>query len=53
MRGALEKVDGIGPIDIKKGDKDFTVHYDPKKIQPAAMVEKLIAAGKPASKVKA
>lgn len=53
MRGALEKVDGISRIDIKKGDKDFAVHYDPAKIKPAEMVAKLIAAGKAGAKVKA
>ncbi len=52
MRGALGKVDGISQIDIKSGDKDFTVHYDAKKIKPADMVAKLVAAGKAGAKVK-
>ena len=52
MRGALEKTDGISKIDIKKGDPDFTVHYDPAKIQPADMVGKLKAAGEKDAKVK-
>jgi len=53
VRGALSKVDGVGQIDIKAGDKDFTVHYDSKKINPADMVAKLIAAGEKGAKVKA
>lgn len=52
MRGALDKVPGVTHIDIKAGDKDFTVHYDPAKIQPADMVAKLKAAGESGAKVK-
>lgn len=53
MRGALAKVDGVGEIAIKAGDKDFTVHYDAAKIKPADMVAKLVAAGESGAKVKA
>ena len=53
MRGALAKVDGISQIDIKAGDKDFTVHYDPSKIKPADIVAKLVAAGETGARVKA
>jgi copper chaperone CopZ len=52
VRGALEKVDGVSKIDIKQDDMDFTVHYDPKKIKPADMVGKLVAAGEKDAKVK-
>jgi copper chaperone CopZ len=52
VRGALSKVDGVGEIAIKAGDKDFTVHYDSKKIQPDAIVSKLVAAGEKGAKVK-
>ena len=52
MSRALDKVDGIRKIDIKKGDKDFTVHYDPARIQPAEMVAKLVAVGEKDARVK-
>jgi len=52
VRGALGKVDGIGLIDIKVGDPDFTVHYDSKKIAPSAIAAKLVAAGETGTKVK-
>lgn len=52
MRGALEKVDGVSKIDIKQGEMDFTVHYDPAKIKPADMVAKLVAAGEKDAKIK-
>jgi allophanate hydrolase subunit 1 len=52
VRGALEKVPGIGVIDIKAGGVDFTVHYDNTKIQPDAMVKALVAAGEDKAKVK-
>ena len=53
MSGALDKVDGISKIDIKKGDKDFTVHYDATKIKPADIAAKLVAGGEAGAKVKA
>ena len=52
MRGALSKVDGVGEIAIKAGDPDFTVHYDSKKVQPAAIVKALIDGGETGAKVK-
>ncbi len=52
MRGALEKADGVTRIDIKEGEKDFTVHYDPARIQPADMVAKLKAAGEDKAAIK-
>jgi len=52
VRGALGKVDGISQIDIKAGDMDFTVHYDPAKVKLADMVAKLVAAGEAGAKVK-
>jgi len=52
VRGALDKVDGISRIDIKAGDKDFTVHYDAAKLKPAEIVAKLVAGGEAGAKVK-
>lgn len=52
MRGALGKVDGVSQIDIKAGDPDFTVHYDPAKIKPTDLAAKLVAAGEAGAKVK-
>ena len=52
VRGALDKVPGIGEIAIKKGDKDFTVHYDNTKIQPDAIVKTLVEKGEKGAKVK-
>lgn len=52
MRGALGKVDGIGQIQIKAGDPDFTVAFDSKKIDPPAIAAKLVAAGETGAKVK-
>ena len=36
----------------QSGDKDFTVHYDSKQVQPAAIVAALQAAGEKGAKVK-
>lgn len=52
MRGALAGVPGVGNIDIKAGDKDFTVHFDGKKIQPDGIVAALKAGGEKGAKVK-
>lgn len=52
MRGALEKVPGIGEIAIKERDKDFTVNYDNTKIKPDEMVKLLVAKGEKNAKVK-
>lgn len=52
MRGALGKMDGVGEIAIKVGDKDFTVHFDSKKVKTDAMVAALVAAGEKGAKVK-
>lgn len=53
MRGALGKMDGVGEIAIKAGDKDFTVNFDSKKVKPDAIVEALKKAGETGAKVKA
>lgn len=53
MRGALGNVDGVARIDIRAGEKDFTVHYDPARITPQQMVAKLQAAGETNARVKA
>lgn len=39
MRSSLEGVDGVGVIDIKAGNADFTVHFDSDKISPDAICE--------------
>ena len=52
MRGALDGVAGVGKIDIKAGDTDFTVHYDSAKIQPPAIVEALKAGGEKDARIK-
>ena len=52
MSGALEKAPGVSKIDIKEGEMDFTVHYDPAKIKPADMVAKLKAAGEDKAAIK-
>lgn len=39
MRSSLEGVDGVGMIDIKAGNADFTVHYNSDQISPAAICE--------------
>lgn len=53
MRGALSKVPGVGQIDIKAGDADFTVHFDSKLVKPDAIVKALIAGGETGAKAKA
>lgn len=53
MSGALAKVPGVGKVDIKAGDPDFTVHYDSKRVTPDAIVKALVAAGETGAKVKA
>jgi hypothetical protein len=52
VRGALANMPGIGDIAIKAGDPDFTVHYDSKRVKPADIVAKLVAAGEKDTKVK-
>lgn len=52
MNRALEKVPGVTKIDIEAGAEDFTVHYDPAKIKPDAMVDLLKKAGEEDAKIK-
>ena len=52
VRGALANVPGVGKIDIKAGDPDFTVHFDSKKIQPEQIVEALKEGGESGAKIK-
>lgn len=52
MRSALGPVAGVGAIDIKAGDPDFTVHFDSKKVSQAAIVAALKAGGEPGARVK-
>ncbi len=51
MRGALGKMDGVGEIAIKAGDKDFTVNFDSKKVKADAILAALVKA-EPGAKVK-
>lgn len=51
MRGAIGKMDGVGEIAIKAGDKDFTVNFDSKKVKLDAIVAALKAV-EPGTKVK-
>lgn len=48
----LAGVAGVGQLTLNAGGKDFTAHYDSKKIQPADIVAKLVAAGEAEAKVK-
>lgn len=53
--GAREKltgVEGIGELTLNPGGKDFTVCYDSKKVTPAQIAAKLVAAGEADAKVK-
>jgi copper chaperone CopZ len=43
---------GIAGIDIKAGNKDFTVEYDASKVKPDAIVAALVKAGEDKAKVK-
>jgi len=52
VRGALDDAPGVSKIDIESNTKEFTVHYDPKKIKPEEMVNKLVEAGETGAKVK-
>ena len=45
MRGTLGKMPGVLGVDIKVGEDQFTVSYDPAKVKPEAMVEPLKTAG--------
>ncbi|MCA8965297.1 MAG: hypothetical protein H6838_06600 [Planctomycetes bacterium] len=46
MRGALEKFDGVVGVNIQQGDSsEFSVDYDPAKLTPQQIVDKLHAAG--------
>jgi copper chaperone CopZ len=44
---------GIAKVDIKAGNKDFTVDYDPGKVKPDEIVAALVKAGETKAKVKA
>lgn len=51
MRSALEGAEGVGKIEIKAGDKDFTVHFDSKKTDQDKICE-AIKKKEPDAKVK-
>jgi allophanate hydrolase subunit 1 len=48
VRGALNKVEGVGNIAITQGNRDFTVAFDPKKVKVADLLAALEKAGEPA-----
>lgn len=53
MRGALEKFDGVVAVNITAGDgSEFSVDYDPAKLKPEQIVEKLHAAGEKKTSLK-
>lgn len=52
MRSALKDVEGVGNIDIKAGDKDFTVHFDSKKTKAETIVDCLKKGGEEGAKIK-
>ncbi len=52
MRGALEKMPGIGAIDAKVGQMDFAVSFDSKKVTKEAIVKALAATGHPDAKAR-
>ncbi|MCC6669639.1 MAG: hypothetical protein IT458_01145 [Planctomycetes bacterium] len=45
MRGALEKMPGVNGVNITKGERLFTVSYDPAKVKVDAITEALAKAG--------
>ena len=48
MRGALQPLSGVKAIDVRPGDRDFTVAFDPAKTTIDAMLAALRAAREPA-----
>lgn len=48
MRGALDKVPGVKGAEIKAGDPEIVVHYDPATTNVEAVLAGLAAAGEPA-----
>jgi len=52
VRSALEGVEGVGNIDIKAGDKDFTVHFDSEKTKAETIVDCLKKGGEEGAKIK-
>jgi hypothetical protein len=51
VRGALEKLDGVGQIDIEAGEPEFQVEYDPRRVDRQQMLHALAKAGEPATTV--
>ncbi len=50
MRGALEKLPGVKGADMKAGNPEIVVRYDPASITVEKVVEGLAAAGQPAKR---
>ena len=50
MRGALQ-IDGIAMVDVAPGRRDFTVVYDPAKVDVATVLSLLRKKGEPAQVV--
>jgi copper chaperone CopZ len=45
VRGALSKLPGVASIDIRLKDVHFSVRYDDRQVQPAALLKALKDAG--------
>lgn len=52
MSSALDGVEGVGKIEIKAGDKDFTVHFDSTKTKAETIVDCLKKGGEEGAKIK-
>lgn len=50
VRKHLADVDGVGEVVYQDGAKDFTIHFDSKKVKPEQIVAKLVASGEPGTK---
>ena len=48
MRGALGELDGVSDVAIAVGDPEFSVTYDPARVDVDAMLAALEAAGESA-----
>lgn len=51
MRRALKDAEGVGNIEIKAGEADFTVHFDSKKTKAETICE-AIKKEEPGAKIK-
>jgi copper chaperone CopZ len=47
----MDKLPGVLGVEIKAGDEEFTVRYDPAKVKPEAIVKALHDAGEKDTKL--